>query len=70
MEGLKPKNRRATMQKNPMIKPKAATKMTEGELIDEIEYLRAENAVLKKFDTLHQKKRLKTKKKRNFFLNS
>jgi transposase len=38
--------------------------MTESELIDELEYLRAENSVLKKFDALLQEKRLRVKKKR------
>jgi len=64
MEGLKPKKRGTPMKKTPIIKPKAATEMTEGELRDELEYLRAENAVLKKFDALLQEKRLKAKKKR------
>jgi transposase len=64
MEGLKPKKRGAPMKKTPIVKPKAATEMTEGELRDELEYLRAENAVLKKFDALLQEKRLKAKKKR------
>ena len=37
--------------------------MTKDELKDELEYLRAENAVLKKFDALLQEKRLRAKKK-------
>ena len=64
MEGLKPKKRGTPMKKIPIIKPKAATEMTEGELREELEYLRAENAVLKKFDALLQEKRLRAKKKR------
>jgi len=64
MKGLEPKKRGAPMKKPPIVKPKTATEMTEGELRDELEYLRAENAVLKKFDALLQEKRLKAKKKR------
>jgi transposase len=52
------------MIKTPIVNPKAAPEMTESELIDELEYLRAENAVLKKFDALLQEKRLRAKKNR------
>ncbi len=64
VEGLKPKKRGITMKNTPPIKPKPAAEMTESELRDELEYLRAENAVLKKFDALLQQKQLRAKKKR------
>ena len=63
MEGLRPKKRGIPMKKTPIAKPKAANEMTKDELKDELEYLRAENAVLKKLDALLQKKRLRAKKK-------
>ncbi len=63
IEGLEPKKRGSKMKKIPKMKPKAASDMTEAELIDELEYLRAENAVLKKFDALTQEKKLRAKKK-------
>jgi transposase len=37
MEGLKPKKCGALMKKTPIVKPKAATEMTESELIDELD---------------------------------
>ncbi len=43
---------------------KSPNKMSEEELINELEYLRAENAVLKKFKALAQEKKERTKKKR------
>jgi len=63
MEGLEPKRRGSQMKNTPNIKPEAASDMTEVELRDELEYLRAENAVLKKFDALTQEKKLRAKKK-------
>ncbi|MFT5594479.1 MAG: transposase [Oceanicoccus sp.] len=63
MEGLRPKKRGIPMKKPPIAKPKAANEMTPGELKDELEYLRAENDVLKKLDALLQEKRLRAKKK-------
>ena len=63
MEGLKPKKRGIPLKKPPIAKPKAANEMTKDELKDELEYLRAENAVLKKLDALLQEKRLRAKKK-------
>ena len=63
MEGLKPKRRGIPLKKPPIAKPKAANEMTKDELKDELEYLRAENAVLKKLDALLQEKRLRAKKK-------
>ena len=42
---------------------KSAEEMTEKELKEELEYLRAENAVLKKFEALRQEKPPRTKKK-------
>jgi len=43
---------------------KADSEMTKEELKEELAYLRAENAVLKKLEELDQAKRRKTKKKR------
>ena len=63
MEGLKSKKRGIPLKKPPIAKPKAANEMTKDELEDELEYLRAENAVLKKLDALLQEKRLRAKKK-------
>jgi hypothetical protein len=53
------------MKKTSIVKLKAATEITEGELINELEYLRVKNAELKNFDALLQEKRLRAKKKRN-----
>jgi transposase len=57
MKKLKPIKRGVLMKNTSIVQPKPATEMKEGELIDEIEYFRAENAVQKKFDTLLQEKR-------------
>ncbi|MGR6840516.1 hypothetical protein ACU5DF_16050 [Aliivibrio wodanis] len=43
---------------------KSDDEMTIEELREELSYLRTENAVLKKFEELKQKKRQQTKKKR------
>jgi transposase len=43
--------------------PKPSDQMTEKELREELEYLRAENAVLKKLDALTQAKKSKVKKR-------
>ena len=45
-------------------KDKSPESMTVQELRDELEYLRTENAVLKKFDALAREKQKRTKKKR------
>lgn len=42
---------------------KPLEQMTEKELREELDYLRAENAVLKKLEALAQAKKTKTKKK-------
>jgi transposase len=62
---LKPKSKgRQPMKKTPRSKePKSPQAMTEKELRDELEYLRAENAVLKKLEALAQEKESQTKKK-------
>lgn len=43
--------------------PKPSEKMTEKELREELDYLRAENAVLKKLEALAQAKKKKAKKR-------
>lgn len=43
--------------------PKPSSQMTEQELREELDYLRAENAVLKKLEALAQAKKNKTKKR-------
>jgi len=64
VDGLYPKKRGKPMKKPSPAKTKPSTDMNESELRDELEYLRAENAVLKKFEALLQEKRLQAKKKR------
>jgi len=44
--------------------PKPSSEMTEKELREELDYLRAENAVLKKLEALAQTRKKKTKTKR------
>lgn len=60
---LKPKKKGRPRMKQPPSEPKPSEQMTEKELRDELEYLRAENAVLKKFEALAQAKKKLTKKK-------
>ena len=56
---------RPKMNKTPCTsQEKSPEDMSEQELRDELEYLRTENAVLKKFEALAQEKRNRTKKKR------
>jgi transposase len=43
--------------------PKPSSQMTEQELREELDYLRAENAVLKKLEALAQAKKNKAKKR-------
>lgn len=63
--GLKPKKKGRSMKYSPpAINSKPSKDMSEKELQDEIEYLRAENAVLKKLEALAQQKRKQAKKKR------
>ena len=66
IEGLRPKERgKSLMKKNQSpLSTKPGSDMTSQELRDELEYLRAENAVLKKLDALLQEKKLLAKKKR------
>ncbi len=64
VEGLYPKKRGKPMKKPSPAKSKPSADMNESELRDELEYLRAENAVLKKFEALLQEKKLRAKKKR------
>lgn len=60
---LHPKRRgRPRMKHNPS-EPKLSEQMTEKELRDELDYLRAENAVLKKLDALAQAKKKQAKKR-------
>ena len=65
VDGLRPKKSGKSLMKQtqPPVSTKPASAMTAQELIDELEYLRAENAVLKKFDALLQEKKLRAKKK-------
>lgn len=44
--------------------PKPSSEMTEKELREELDYLRAENAVLKKLEALAQARKKKAKTKR------
>lgn len=60
---LKPKKKGRPRMKRPPSAPKPSVQMTEKELRDELEYLRAENAVLKKFEALAQAKKKQAKKK-------
>ncbi len=66
VNNLKPRYKgRIIMKKAPApIKLKSPKVMTEKELHDELEHLRAENAVLKKLKALVQEKTSQTKKKR------
>lgn len=64
-EGLKPKRRGRPMKKQQRpANTKPSEEMTDKELREELEYLRAENAVLKKLEALAQQKRALAKKKR------
>lgn len=57
------KKGRPRMKQHPS-QPKPSEQMTEKELREELEYLRAENAVLKKLEALAQQRKKKTKTKR------
>lgn len=52
------------MKQQPQRTTKSDDEMTLEELKEELAYLRAENAVLKKLEELEQEKRRQTKKKR------
>tara|TARA_R110002094_G_scaffold24076_1_gene36310 strand:+ start:37 stop:537 length:501 start_codon:yes stop_codon:yes gene_type:complete len=60
---LKPQNKRKPRMTNHSSEPKPSEQMTEKELREELEYLRAENAVLKKLEALAQAKKKKAKKR-------
>ena len=64
ISGLKPKKKGKPHVKNEFSAPKPSTEMTEKELREELDYLRAENAVLKKLEALAQSKKKKAKTKR------
>jgi transposase len=65
LDGLKPRRKGRAMKKPPIdISTKPAEQMSEKELREELEYLRAENAVLKKLQALAQQKHALAKKKR------
>lgn len=63
IDGLEPRRRRLLMKKAPP-KKKLPAEMSPEEMQEELEYLRAENAVLKKLEALAQSKKSQTKKKR------
>jgi transposase len=65
ISGLEPRKKGRTL-KEPEAKSndKPAEQMSDKELHEELEYLRAENAVLKKLEALAQKKRALAKKNR------
>ncbi|USD63367.1 helix-turn-helix domain-containing protein [Vibrio sp. SCSIO 43140] len=60
---LKPQKKGRPCMTNHSLKPKPSEQMTEKELREELEYLRAENAVLKKLEALAQAKKEKAKQR-------
>lgn len=58
------KRGRPLMKKTPPVSNKTPSDMTPKEMQEELEYLRAENAVLKKLEALSQQKRAQAKTKR------
>ncbi len=64
IQGLERSRGRPAMSKPPFIKDKSDDEKSLEELKEELAYLRAENAVLKKLEELEQEKRRRTKKKR------
>ncbi|WP_336314497.1 helix-turn-helix domain-containing protein [Vibrio tubiashii] len=62
--GLERSRGRPAMSNHPFIKNKHDDEKTLEELREELAYLRAENAVLKKLEELEQEKHRRTKKKR------
>jgi transposase len=64
IQGLERSRGRSTMSKQPFIQRKSDDEKTLEELKEELAYLRAENAVLKKLEELEQQKHRRTKKKR------
>ncbi|MDD1796426.1 helix-turn-helix domain-containing protein, partial [Enterovibrio sp. ZSDZ42] len=66
IKGLEPQPKgRPSMKQQPQTTTKPDSEMTLEELREELAYLRAENAVLKKLEELEQKKTRRTKKKRS-----
>ncbi|MEZ8968840.1 helix-turn-helix domain-containing protein, partial [Vibrio breoganii] len=63
-QGLERSRGRPAMSKHPFIQNKSDDEKTLEELKEELAYLRAENAVLKKLEELEQEKHRRTKKKR------
>ena len=61
---LKPKNKGRPRVTSHSSTPKPSSEMTEKELREELDYLRAENAVLKKLEALTQARKKKAKTKR------
>lgn len=59
---LTPQKKGKTRMHNNASEPKPSEQMTEKELREELDYLRAENAVLKKLEALTQAKKKKVKK--------
>ena len=64
IQGLERSRGRVAMSKHPFIQQKSDDDKTLEELKEELAYLRAENAVLKKLEELEQEKHRRTKKKR------
>lgn len=60
---LKPHKKGRPRMTNHPLEPKPSDQMTEKELREELAYLRAENAVLKKLEALAQAKKKKAKKR-------
>lgn len=60
---LTPRKKGRPNMKNASTTPTPSEQMTEKELREELEYLRAENAVLKKLEALAQAKKKKAKKR-------
>lgn len=61
---LHPKKKGRPRMKRNLSEPKPSEQMTEKELREELDYLRAENAVLKKLEALAQAKKKQAKKRR------
>ena len=61
---LHPRKKGRPHMKHNSSEPKPSEQMTERELREELDYLRAENAVLKKLEALAQAKKKQAKKKR------
>lgn len=64
ISGIKPKKKGRPRVTNDSSTPKPSAEMTEKELKEELDYLRAENAVLKKLEALAQARKKQAKTKR------